>query len=216
MKTPTKDYLRETVCEKCPATCWGQKSICRIHEQHITQVESCPEWDKHIVEQQGLKEDDGQLAFEGMEPAMEWVQKTEELIGEYRHMITRVAWLRQELHRAIEGNALPASSLVAQYGVEATLPKGQGLKLTSLNIPEEVYERKVKRLQELQNKIESVDMAANTITDPQEKSVLEWLLDGEKMTLIATAIGVSRQRLYEIKRNIVIKLAWAMFGKNAA
>lgn len=58
-----------------------------------------------------------------MEPAMEWVQKAEEVITEYRYMVNRVAWLLQELDRAISGTGAPGSSLVVQYGIEAIMPK---------------------------------------------------------------------------------------------
>lgn len=208
-KTLEKSTLIEKVCEKCPATCWGKKSTCNVHNLHVGRIDACPEWDKFTVSQQGLQDHDGQLAFTDMEPAMEWVQKAEEAITEYRFMLTRASWIRRELDRAISDSGAPGSSLVAQYGEEAGMPKAQGKKLTSLTIPEELYERKLKRLRELQAKI---DAAVKTITEPQEKAALECLLDGEKIKTVAVMVGVSRQWLYEIKRSIVIKLAWALFG----
>ncbi|UED72140.1 LuxR C-terminal-related transcriptional regulator [Brevibacillus sp. HD3.3A] len=209
--TMSKDLLIEKVCEKCPATCWGKKAHCQVHDLHVGKIDSCPEWDKYALEQQGLIEQNGQLAFTTIEPAMEWVQKAEEVIKGYRYMLNRAAWLKDELNRAISDSP-PGSRLVAQYGIEATLPKAQGTKPTSLNIPEELYERKVKRLTDLEIKIKEAEHAAEQIVDPQEKAVLECLMDGERMNMIALIVGVSRQRVHEIRKSIVQKLAWALYS----
>lgn len=72
---------------------------------------------------------------------------------------------------------------------------------------------RLKRLHDLQNKIQLIDAAVETITDAQEKAVLECLLDEKKIKTIAFIVGISRTRLYEIKCSIVIKLAWALFER---
>ncbi|MGG0793652.1 hypothetical protein ABE137_06555 [Brevibacillus laterosporus] len=211
-----KESLIEIVCGKCPATCWGEKSICRTHDRHVGMIEKCPEWDKYLLEQQGLQEHDGQLAITNMEPAMEWLQKAEELIKGYRYLVNKAAWLRTELERSISSTPSLSNRLVASYGDDAGMPSGKGLKISTLNIPEAVYNKKIRRLEELEKKIKQIDEAALTIQDVQEKAVLECMLDGEKMNLTAFMVGVSRQRLYEIRKNIIIKIAQALFEGTAA
>lgn len=209
-----KQSLIETVCEGCAGTCWGKKSICRIHDLHIGKIESCPEWDKAIAQQQGLRVNNGQLAFTDIKPALEWVQKTEEAIKGYRSMRNKANRLRKELDRAIVTNNNSDSAGVAQYGDNAGLPKGKGLKLSELLIPEEEYERKARRLKELERSISDIDRAVETIKNPQEKILLESLLDGEQMNITAMIIGVSRTTAYEIRDLVVCQLAWALFGQN--
>ncbi|TPG89965.1 hypothetical protein EEL32_04715 [Brevibacillus laterosporus] len=208
--------LIENVCEKCPATCWGNKSICRTFDRHVGIIESCPEWDKYMIEKQGLQEHDGQLAIINMEPAMEWLQKAEEWIKGYRYLVNKAAWLRTELERSISSTPSISSRLVASYGDDAGMPSGKGLKISTLNIPEAVYNKKIRRLEELEKKIKQIDEAALIIRDIQEKAVLECMLDGEKMNVTAFMVGVSRQRLYEIRKNIIIKIAQALFEGTAA
>lgn len=45
----------QKVCENCPATQWGKKSICSVHNLAVSKIEACPEWEEYIVSQQGLK-----------------------------------------------------------------------------------------------------------------------------------------------------------------
>ncbi|MDR7318896.1 hypothetical protein [Brevibacillus nitrificans] len=208
-----KQSLIEAVCEGCAGTCWGAKSICRIHNLHVGKITECPEWDKAIANQQGFKEKNGQLAFTDIKPALEWIQKTEEAIKGYRSMRNKANRIRKELDRVLVTSG-HSNSGVAQYGDAASLPKGKGLKLSQLIIPEDEYERKVRRLKELESNIKDIDKAASTINNPQEKILIESLLDGEQMNITATIIGVSRTRAYEIRDVVICKMAWELYGTN--
>jgi hypothetical protein len=205
----SKNLLREKVCENCPATCWGAKAHCQIHNMHIGKVESCPSWDKFMIEHQGLRDHGGQLAFTDLEPALEILQRTEEEIRDYNYMQIEIVRIQRYLRDAGEG-------MVAQYGIEAAMPKAQGVNGDKTHAEVARRERKWKRLLTLQETIERIHQAAETIKDEQERLVLEALLDGEKNSMIAKEIGVSRQRYYEIKRSVIIKMAWAMYGGGEA
>ena len=50
--TMNTDLLREMVCENCPATGWGKKALCQVHDRHVGKIQACPEWDKFVREQQ--------------------------------------------------------------------------------------------------------------------------------------------------------------------
>ncbi|GED71193.1 hypothetical protein BRE01_48950 [Brevibacillus reuszeri] len=204
-----KSMLIEKVCEKCPATRWGQKAICSVHSLHIGEIECCPEWDKHMVNEQGLKEHDGQIAFMDLEPAMEWVQRTEEELRDYHFMLREIDRLQGYLEDAGEGT-------VGAYGIDASMPKGKGKNGDKTHAEVVRRERKWKRLEKLQDAVERIERAAESITDEKEKTVLDAIMDGEKNNFIARQIGVSRQRYYEIKRSVIIQMAWLMYGNNEA
>jgi hypothetical protein len=206
--TMSKSELFESVCINCPGSLWGEKSICRIHNKSIGEVTSCEEWTKNSPL---LKINNGQVAYVDLEPALEIVQKTEEDLRSYHWMIKEIDRLDNQIRRAIQINGHGDSRLVAQYGVEATLPKGKGLKLSTMSICEEKYNRQVKRLENLEEKAMKINQALEAIEDDKERTVLECILDGERMNIIAKHVGVSRTRLNEIKRKIVIQAAKVLY-----
>ncbi|WP_078382352.1 hypothetical protein [Sutcliffiella halmapala] len=208
-----RDILIENVCGNCPGSLWGTKSICRIHNRSIGEINTCKEWNRRSTSEAEASfiNQEGQLAFTVLEPAIEVVQKTEEDLRSYHWMMREIDRLQKELDKALKG-FIPQSSLVAQYGVEATLPKAQGTKPSTMSVSEEKYDRQYKRLKALQEKIKKIDIAAAKLTDQKESTVLECILDGERMNMIASHVGVSRQRLNEIKRLLVKKIAWELYG----
>lgn len=207
-----KDKLIERLCEKCPATQWGKKSFCSVHNLHVGKIETCPEWDKYLIENQGLLERGGQLAFLNLEPALEIVQKVEEEIKGYRWMVKEVERLRKEIDKAIISSPAIQAKLVATYGEAAGMPSGKGLRLSTLTATEERYEKQVERMKSLENKVRQINDFAIGLGDSKHRTVLECMLDGMRMNRIALHVGVSRQRLNEIKREIVNQLAVAMYG----
>lgn len=198
----------ESVCINCPGSLWGEKSICRIHNKSIGEISSCEEWTKHTP---NLSIKNGQVAFSDLEPALEIVQKTEEDLRSYHWMIKEIERLKKELDKVIKYIG-PESRLVAQWGIEATLPKAQGTKpSTTLSISEEKYERQFNRWKALEEKLRKINAVLDGIEDEREKTVLECILDGERMNIIARHVGVSRTRLNEIKRGIVIRAAKVLY-----
>jgi hypothetical protein len=202
-----RSELFENVCINCPGSLWGEKSICRIHNRSIGDVTACEEWTKNSP---SLKINNGQVLFTDLEPALEIVQKTEEDLRSYHWMIKEIERLNNEINKAIHINS-PGSSLVAQYGIEASLPKGKGLILSTMSISEEKYERQLKRVADLEDKVRKINLALEQITDEKEHTVLECILDGERMNIIARHVGISRTRLNEIKRQIVIHAAKVLY-----
>ncbi|MGF9907912.1 hypothetical protein [Brevibacillus porteri] len=200
------DKLIESVCEKCPATQWGKKSICSVHNLHVGKIETCPEWDKTDIDQHDLH-DDGHLSYKNLEPAMEWIQRTEDEIRDYSFSLREIDRIKGYLKSAGEGT-------VGAYGIEASLPRGKGVTSDKTNREVMKRERRWKRLKKLEESIQRVDRAAETITNDKERAVLECIMDGVRMNMIARHVGVSRTRLNEIKRELIKKMARAMYGED--
>ncbi|MFS0918956.1 hypothetical protein [Brevibacillus sp. 179-C 1.1 NHS] len=211
----SKDVFMEAVCEVCPATCWGKKAHCQVHDQHVGKIESCPEWDKYLRDQEtkapqkpAAARPNGFHRLSEQAPELDFLQKTEEEIRDYNYMQIEIVRIQRFLREAGEG-------MVAQYGLDAGMPKGKGINGDKTHAEVARRERKWKRLQNLQDKIERINQAVEMIPGEQERLVVEALLDGDKNNLIAKEIGVSRQRYYEIKRSAVMKMARAMYGNQA-
>ncbi|MED4568497.1 hypothetical protein P9302_03250 [Brevibacillus agri] len=210
----SKDMLMEEVCEGCPATCWGKRTHCQVHDQHIGKVESCPEWERYLLQQQNKpqppvkqeasKKRESLSDWNELAPALSILQKTEEEIRDYSYMQIEIVRIQRYLREAGEG-------MVSQYGLDSAMPKGQGFHSDKTHAEAVRRERKQKRLKSLQDKIDRINRAVETIRSEQERLIVEALLDGEKNNGIAKALGVSRQRYYEIKRSAVMKMAWAMY-----
>jgi hypothetical protein len=207
IKMPKSEQF-ESICINCPGSLWGEKSICRVHNKSIGDIASCEQWAR--IDFKSFKVDEGQLAFTDLEPAIEIVQKTEEDLHSYHWMLREIERLKKELNEAIQAFG-PSSRLTAVYGDEAGMPKGQGLKLSTMSISEKRFERQWQRFKKLEQKVERINQAADQITDDKERTVLECILDGVRMNMVARHVGISRTRLNEIKRLIVKKMAWVLY-----
>lgn len=201
----SSDYLREMVCEHCPATGWGKKARCQVHDKHVGMIDNCPEWDKFKSDHEGKVMENAAKynVSAGLQPALDLISRTEDDIRDYPYMQIEVVRIQSYLREAGEG-------MVAQYGVDSAMPKAQGRNADKTHAEVVRRERKWNRLQNLQKKIARIDRAVESITDEQERLIVEALLDGDKNNVIAKVLGVSRQRYYEIKRSAVMKMAMAM------
>jgi hypothetical protein len=96
---PVSDLL-ENICSNCPGTLWGEKSICRIHNKSIGEITSCEQWTRKNPF--SYKENDGQMVFTDLEPAIEVVQKTEEDLRSYHWVLKEIERIECELNKAIQ------------------------------------------------------------------------------------------------------------------
>ncbi|WP_438445875.1 hypothetical protein [Gorillibacterium sp. sgz5001074] len=183
--------LRENICAGCPGTMWGESARCRVHGCHIGHVTACYEWDHHEELEQKRSIDLASFLLQQMEADIKSYMWNQQKIQDLEEQLAR-------MDGEIDGG--PASSLVAKYGIEATLPP--------CTAPDEEdddrYSLMVTRLRELRERVDRVDRAAAMITDPREQVVLQGLLQGLKMTDIALRAGVSK-RTAERDRQIIIR-----------
>jgi DNA-binding NarL/FixJ family response regulator len=67
-------------------------------------------------------------------------------------------------------------------------------------------------LKQLEATVARIDAAAERLVDDRQRTILECIMEGERMNRIAQHIGVSRQRLHELKLELVRRLAEDIFG----
>lgn len=208
-----KQLLLEEVCEKCPGTGWGRTTRCQIHGEHIGKVQGCHQWEEYEASQ--MKSQTGQTLFPDLEPALEAVQRADQDLRDYRWMIESIASLksreedykqypREWLEDMIKGGT-------AQYGIEASLPKAQGVHSDVTFREARKLLRNWERIKRYECKVKKLEAAVAALQDERERVVAEGMLDGMKMYEIAQQLRVSRQTVDTIRRAMVRNLAWNMY-----
>ncbi|MFC5541545.1 helix-turn-helix transcriptional regulator [Ureibacillus suwonensis] len=122
-------------------------------------------------------------------------EKLDQWIKDYRWMINTVEQLQMEF--GYKG------AKIAQYGIEATLPKASGQ--TSDVVFAEVVRRNkhLKRINEYIYKIQEVQKRVDKVTEPREAEVLYWLLEGKSMRWIGQHMALSHVSIKNIKESII-------------
>ncbi|MFD1423407.1 hypothetical protein ACFQ4J_06580 [Laceyella tengchongensis] len=168
-----------------------------MFQKHISEIDHCDEWAKKNV-----PEDKAYC----LEPALEILQRVEEDLKDYHWMVKEVERLQSRLQTAGQG-------ITSIYGVESSLPKPTGKHNDPVSREVERRVRQAERLMKLKDKVKRIEQAAEKIEDEKERTVLECILDGERMGTIAHHVGLSRQKLNEIKREILKKMAWELYAE---
>jgi DNA-binding CsgD family transcriptional regulator len=120
-------------------------------------------------------------------------------------------WMRNEVKRLsklLYGVNIPMKSWgIAQYGIEAAMPKGSSGKsqaeLRDLDIREE---RLYKRLVSYQEKVYAIEIAADFIKDEKSRIVYDCLLEGMSYQEIANHLGISKDKVRDMKKGIIRQL----------
>ncbi|WP_244882332.1 helix-turn-helix transcriptional regulator [Oceanobacillus oncorhynchi] len=117
------------------------------------------------------------------------------------------SWMLNEIKRQRQLMDYEGGNMVAQSGIESTMPKSKGG--TSDPIALEVIRRdkNSKWLDKLETKVLFIQKRIHLITDEREKAVLECMLDGLSMSSIGHHMGLSRRHIYTIKNSIVDKIS---------
>lgn len=120
----------------------------------------------------------------------------EQALRDYNWMINEIKRQRDLLNDV-------EISIVAQSGIESTLPKGKGT--TSDPVAQEIIRRdeKSKWVEKLEEKVLFIQKRIPIITDEREKAVLQCMLDGLSMVAIGKHMGFSRSHIYSIKESII-------------
>lgn len=123
-----------------------------------------------------------------------------ELIRDYRMMKREI----DRLQRIIYGKCLPMRSWgVAQYGVEATLPKGSSGKsqeeLRDMDIREQ---KQIERLKEYQRKVYAIESAGDFLDREILKIVYDCMLGGMTRHHIAIHLEISRDSVDKLRSEI--------------
>ncbi|NRD80299.1 sigma-70 family RNA polymerase sigma factor [Bacillus sp. BRMEA1] len=127
-----------------------------------------------------------------------------ELIRDYRMMKREI----ERLQKILFGQAIPMRSWgVAQYGIEATLPKGSSGKsqeeLRDMDIREQ---KNLKRLEEYQRKVFAIESAGDFLNREILKIVYDCLLSGMTRQEIADHLDISRNFVDNLRQEIKAQL----------
>ena len=206
-----KHEQKMDICEKCPGTQWGQKSICRVHGKSIGEIALCQEWERHMP-----IDKNGQLLLFQLEPSLEVIQRVEQDLRDYRWMVERVAGFKEHFEYEKESRKNwrwddIIAAATAQYGIEATLPKTQGVNSDITYRQAKELIRGWERMKRYEQKINKLENGVSKLRDEREREVAEGLMDGERIYMIAQQLDVTRQTVHEIKRSMIRNLAWMMY-----
>ncbi|WP_400194633.1 hypothetical protein [Lysinibacillus telephonicus] len=116
------------------------------------------------------------------------------MITDYHWMLNAVKDIRAELE---------IGAKTAQYGIEATLPKGQGKTSDPVELEIARRAKKIKRLREYEMQLMEVQHRIVKVKGIREVQVLDWMLDGKSMRWIAKTMGLSHTHIQNIKDSIV-------------
>ncbi len=133
------------------------------------------------------------------ETEMEIWKEIESDLKDYKRMVDDIDRMTAEL-------AAVGGTFSAHYGIEATLPKSGGKRDP---VAREVVrrDRKHRQLRRMQDKIDRIDHAAETITDVRQMILLDLLMEGKSMKEICAHMRLSRSYVYEIKAELIYSLA---------
>ena len=117
--------------------------------------------------------------------------------------ISNYYWMVNELEKERAAQAYKGAS-IAQYGVEATLPKASGV---SDPVGREAVNRigriKLIDLNEYEDQVKTIEELSVKIIDQRERFVLAKLLQGDSMTQIAKSLNVTDTTIKRIRERIV-------------
>lgn len=126
-------------------------------------------------------------------------------------MIKDYRWMSQEVERLqslIYGWSSPMHSWgVAQYGIEAVMPKGsKGKSVAELMKAETLEEKRRKRLQRYEVEIFLLETLADIFETESQKVIYDSILEGETYREIGMRLGVSKDYVQKQKREIIRQL----------
>ncbi|PIC66755.1 hypothetical protein CSV71_08045 [Sporosarcina sp. P21c] len=126
-------------------------------------------------------------------------KQIEQILKDYHWMINSVKVRRENLQDA-------GGKLIAQYGIEAAMPKAQGG--SSDPVYTEVVRRSkhFKTIEGYENKIMLIQKHIHVIQDVREKEVLHWILEGKGYSWIARHMGLSHTHIKRLFSSIAKQL----------
>lgn len=124
------------------------------------------------------------------------IEKIMDLINDYPYYISRINELRKNYQGVVSGGN------IAQYGIEATLPKPQGNNTDPIQNEVQRLLRMDKELSRLEHKVLYVQNRMDRILDEKMNSVFHLRLCGKTYKEIANELNLSSQRVHQIMKEI--------------
>lgn len=132
---------------------------------------------------------------------------------EIENLISDYQWMKREITRLDEllyGIGSPGgggNSGVAQYGIEATLPKGSGLiSQVELDNLDRREKKLLQRIIHYKNKIELIELGEDLIEDPVQQVIYSCMMSGMSYRAIGKHVGVSREQVRRLRNDVIYHL----------
>src|SRR5699024_3076274 len=117
-------------------------------------------------------------------------------------------WMIKEIKRQRELLGHIGTNIVAQSGLESSMPKAQGVTSDPVALEVIRREKKSKWVEKLEEKVLFIQKRISVITNEREKAILECMLDGMSMVAIGKHMGLSRRHIYTIKNSIIEQMEY--------
>jgi len=140
-------------------------------------------------------------------------KQIESLIYEYHWRKKEVARLEKVLFGT---NGINRSVGVAQYGIEATLPK-PNINLKSeaeIKAMDAREERLLERYNKFKEKVDKVERMADFLTSDKHLIILDCMMEGMSYRSIAAHLGVGRTKIWEMKDEMLNTIITSQKGQN--
>src|SRR5690625_692374 len=140
-------------------------------------------------------------------------KEIESLIYEYH-------WRKREVSRLeniLYGTSDSYRSVgVAQYSVEATLPKpNTNLKShAEMDAMDAREKRLLNRLKEYEEKVRTVEKMADYLTNDKHLIILDCMMEGMSYRSIAAHLGIGRTKIWEMKDEMLNTIITSQKGQN--
>lgn len=126
-------------------------------------------------------------------------KEIENALKNYHWMINSIKIMRESIDAEI-------SSKTAIYGLEATLPKPQGVPSDPVFADVVRRAKYWKKIKKYETEVKYIQNRMHRITDDRESEVLYWLLEGKSYRWIGNHMGLSYSHIKRIRDSIVDQL----------
>lgn len=126
-------------------------------------------------------------------------------------MIKDYGWMQSEINRLqgrIYGAAIPMSTWgVAQYGIEAVMPKGsKGKSLSEIKNMDTLESKRLARLNRYETEVYILESLADSFETEFQNIVYDCLLDRQTHRQIAAQLMTSKAQVQKCKKEIIEQL----------
>ena len=130
------------------------------------------------------------------------------IINQVSQLIRDYRWMKNEvnrLQRTIYGSVFPMQSWgVAQYGIDAAMPKGsKGKSVAEMEAMDVREKKQMERLEAYERYVYALESAVDVLEDERQKIIYDCLLDEMTYRQIALHLAVSKDYVQKQKTDIV-------------
>jgi len=126
------------------------------------------------------------------------------------NLIRDYHWMRKEaehLEKIVFGNERPKNWGVAQYGIEAMMPKGSNLKTKSeLEAMDTREQRQYKRWHYYKKRVTAVERLSELVQGDKQLMILDCMIDRMSLDRISKRLGISKGKVISLKDDMLSQI----------